>query len=346
MQICRIEGKMKKFFITLFTLITISALEADPEKIWQVYFTTPDSGIRGIVNPDEGLINALKGARESVYGSFYDISSVMIADEFIAAHKRGVEVAIVTEKDNYSGKALTAMIAAGIPVVKDNSPGLMHNKFAVIDKKLLFTGSFNLTDNCRVKNNNNAVLIKSAELSKIYLNQFREMFHDKIFGNRKEYGAFSFFRRKNSVKTGDLSLQVFFSPEDDVEKIICNNISDAEHSIRFMAFSFTSPAVSELMIEKFHKGIEVSGVFERKGAYTKHSEFIKMKLEGLPVKVDRNRFQMHHKVIIIDDYRVITGSYNFSKNAALRNDENILIIDNREIAKQYIDEYNRIYLKR
>ncbi len=330
----------------MFTLITISAIAADHVKTWQVYFTTPDTKIRGIVKPDEGLINALKGAQESVYGAFYDISSITIADEFIAAHNRGIKIAIVTEKDNYSGKALTAMIEAGIPVVKDNSPGLMHNKFAVIDKEFVFTGSFNLTDNCRVKNNNNAVLIKSAELAHIYLDEFREMFYDKIFANRKEYGAFSFFRGKNSVKTGDLMLKAFFSPEDDVEKIICSNISKAEHSIRFMAFSFTSPAVSELMIEKFHKGIEVSGVFERKGAYTKHSEFIKMKLEGLPVKVDRNRFQMHHKVIIIDDYRVITGSYNFSRNAALRNDENILIIDNREIAKQYIDEYNRLYLKR
>jgi phosphatidylserine/phosphatidylglycerophosphate/cardiolipin synthase-like enzyme len=337
---------MKKIFIILLSIIAISALKADQNKTWQVYFTTPGSGIRGIVKPDEGLINALKGAQESVYGAFYDISSITIADEFIAAHKRGVKVALVTEKDNYSGQALTSMIEAGIPVVKDNSPGLMHNKFAVIDKKFIFTGSFNLTDNCRVKNNNNAILIKSAELSKIYLDEFREMFDNKIFGNRKEYGAFSFFRKKNSIQTGNLLLKVFFSPEDDVEKIICNNIADAEHSIRFMAFSFTSPAISELMIEKFHKGIKVSGIFEKKGAYTKHSEFIKMKLEGLPVQVDRNRFQMHHKVIIIDDYRVITGSYNFSKNAALRNDENILIIDNREIAKQYIDEYNRLYLKR
>lgn len=336
---------MKKIFI-LILILSFYPLQVHPDKIWQVYFTTPGTKIRGIVNPEEGLINAVRAAKGSVYGAFYDISSASISDEFIAAHKRGVKVALVTEKDNYSGKALTAMIEAGIPVVKDNTPGLMHNKFAVIDKKLVFTGSFNLTDNCRVKNNNNAVLIKSAELADIYMDEFREMFYDKIFGNRKEYGAFSFFRGKNSVKAGDLTLQVFFSPDNDVEKIICSNISGAEHSIRFMAFSFTSPAVSELIIEKFHNGLHVSGIFERKGAYTKHSEFIKMKLEGLPVQVDKNRFQMHHKVIIIDDYRVITGSYNFSRNAALRNDENILIIDNREIAKQYIDEYNRLYQKR
>lgn len=337
---------MKKILSFLFIIIIITAIDADTAKVRQVFFTTPGPAVKGIINPEQGFINALRGARESVYGAFYDISSVKIADEFIAAHKRGIKIAVVTEKDNYSGQALTSMIDAGIPVVKDNSPGLMHNKFAVIDRELLFTGSFNLTDSCSRRNNNNAILIRSDKLADIYLNEFNEMFHDRIFGNRRDYGAFSFFRRENIVTSGDLSLKVFFSPEDDVEQIICRNISEAEQTIRFMAFSFTSPAINELMIEKFNKGIEVKGIFERKGAYTKYSQFIKMKLEGLPVQVDRNRFQMHHKVIIIDDYRVITGSYNFSKNAALRNDENILIIDNKEIAKQYIDEFNRLYVKR
>ena len=100
------------------------------------------------------------------------------------------------------------------------------------------------------------------------------------------------------------------------------------------------------MIKKFKAGIDVKGIFEKRGAFTKHSEFIKMKLEGLPVQVDRNRYNMHHKVIIIDNSCVITGSYNFSKNASLRNDENILIIHNHDIAGLFIDEFNRLSRKR
>ncbi len=40
---------------------------------------------------------------------------------------------------------------------------------------------------------------------------------------------------------------------------------------------------------------------------------------------------MHHKVIIIDDRTVITGSFNFSRNANRKNDENTLIIENPEL---------------
>jgi phosphatidylserine/phosphatidylglycerophosphate/cardiolipin synthase-like enzyme len=49
------------------------------------------------------------------------------------------------------------------------------------------------------------------------------------------------------------------------------------------------------------------------------------------------------KVIIIDGEIVITGSYNFSNNAEYNNDENTLIIHNRDIATQFLDNFQRIY---
>ena len=58
---------------------------------------------------------------------------------------------------------------------------------------------------------------------------------------------------------------------------------------------------------------------------------------------DKNRGAMHHKVIVIDEETVITGSYNFSKNAEERNSENLLIIKgNPDIAQAYLSEFDRI----
>ena len=52
---------------------------------------------------------------------------------------------------------------------------------------------------------------------------------------------------------------------------------------------------------------------------------------------------MHHKVIIIDRSIVITGSYNFSASAEERNDENVVIIYNADIAAQYMEEFQKVY---
>ena len=57
---------------------------------------------------------------------------------------------------------------------------------------------------------------------------------------------------------------------------------------------------------------------------------------------DANRYNMHHKVIVIDGAVVVTGSYNFSKNANTVNDENCIIIHDSGIAKEFIKEYERL----
>jgi len=266
-----------------------------------------------------------------------------IADELIAAYIRGVDVKLVTENDTCAGETITKIIESGIPVVADTGNGLMHNKFAVIDGTSVFTGSYNTTENCTWKNNNNALLIRSEELAEIYFSEFTEMFESRIFGNKKEEGAFAELQKKYYVKLDDMNINVYFAPEDNVEKIIYGRIKKAEKSIKFMQFSFTSDQIGELIIEKFKEGIAVEGVFEKKGSGTEYSEYTKMKIEDIPVRLDRNTGVMHHKVIIIDDYRVITGSFNISKNANNKNDENIIIIDSRELASKYIEEFNRIY---
>jgi phosphatidylserine/phosphatidylglycerophosphate/cardiolipin synthase-like enzyme len=62
----------------------------------------------------------------------------------------------------------------------------------------------------------------------------------------------------------------------------------------------------------------------------------------VPVKVDGNKYTMHHKVIIIDSSIVVTGSFNFTKSADTSNDDNVLVIYDPSVAQQYLDEFNRV----
>ena len=52
---------------------------------------------------------------------------------------------------------------------------------------------------------------------------------------------------------------------------------------------------------------------------------------------------MHNKVVLVDGRYVITGSLNFSTNAETSNDENVIIIDNPEIAARYMAEFDRVW---
>jgi phosphatidylserine/phosphatidylglycerophosphate/cardiolipin synthase-like enzyme len=73
------------------------------------------------------------------------------------------------------------------------------------------------------------------------------------------------------------------------------------------------------------------------------TEFDPFRQAGLDVLRDGNGGQMHHKVMIIDGSIVVLGSYNFTKSAETRNDENLIVIYNREIAAQFMAEFQRVY---
>ena len=335
------------FFSILFLfLFNNSYLDARNPSWWRVYFSAPEECEAQKNDPEEGLINTIDSAKKNFYGAFYNISSLDVVAAIIRAHKKGIDVRIVTERDYIEGEGISRLIMAGVPVVSDTGRGFMHNKFAVIDDGIIWTGSYNLTKNGTCNNNNNAIKIYSFDLANIYKAEFNEMFENKIFSNRKEYSPFQKFLKRYHVKVEKTNINVYFSPEDNIERILVNRLRKAKSSIHFMAFSFTSDKIGETMIKKFKEGVFVYGLFEKRGARSRYSEYMKMKLEGIPVKLDRNPFAMHHKVIIIDKERVITGSYNFSKRANKNNDENILIIDNKEIAYYYLEEFRKLYFKK
>ena len=74
---------------------------------------------------------------------------------------------------------------------------------------------------------------------------------------------------------------------------------------------------------------------------TEYDAFIQA---GLNVRLDGNQDGlMHHKVIIIDQKIVITGSYNFTASAEEKNDENMVIIFSPEAAAKFYEEYQRVY---
>lgn len=88
--------------------------------------------------------------------------------------------------------------------------------------------------------------------------------------------------------------------------------------------------------------MKVRCLFDAGQAANKASRDGYLKLVGAEVHLSPNRSgKMHHKVIIIDNRTVITGSYNYSANAEYRNDENILIVRSPAIAELYTKEMNR-----
>jgi phosphatidylserine/phosphatidylglycerophosphate/cardiolipin synthase-like enzyme len=323
------------------TTLTPSVTSTTGTGWYAVYFTNPGapnaSSYRG--GPDEALASAIDQARVSVDAAIYDLNLWSIRDALVAAHRRGIMVRLVTESDNLDEMEVQELIEVGIQVQGDRHEGLMHHKFVVIDRSELWTGSLNFTTGGSYLNNNNLICIRSTRLAEDYTQEFEQMFIDDHFGREKSTQT-----PYPSLTVNDSLIEVYFSPEDGTLEHILNAVNQAQESIYFMAYSFTSDELSSALIERANSGVTVQGVFD-KDQYRSNSgtEFDNLLNSGINVDLDGNPRLMHHKVIIIDQQVVITGSYNFSNNAEYNNDENTLIIHNQDIVAQYLAEFQAVY---
>lgn len=218
---------------------------------------------------------------------------------------------------------------------------LMHNKFIIFDNRTVFTGSMNFsTTGLSGFNANNVVIVTSPEIANLYTNEFEQMYS----------GKFHTLKISNSgdrvVLVNDTKISVYFSPQD---KVIHNQIlpliNNAEKYIYIPAFVITHYELSNALIAAKNRNINVKIITDATSSGMTHNKISELRKAGIPLKTESFAGKMHTKSIIIDDKVVITGSMNFSNSGENKNDENCLIIEDKEIAKFYRGYFEYIWAK-
>jgi phosphatidylserine/phosphatidylglycerophosphate/cardiolipin synthase-like enzyme len=311
----------------------------------QAFFTTPkypDNPADHHDGVDVQLTKFINTAKTSLDMAIYQFDLADATQALLNARQRGVTVRVATDidilDDAKENPSFLKLKKAGIPVVGGNSDGIMHNKFIVVDGQAVWMGTWNFTDNDTYRYNNVGLWIQSPELAKNYTAEFEKLFVDHNFGNRKQTRPV-----QHELTIDGLRVENYFTPADDATAAIVTRLKQAAKSIHFMAFSFTTDALGQAMLDRAKAGVEVRGVFENTGSDTSFSEFGRLKKAKLDVLQDGNPYLMHHKVIIIDGQTVVVGSFNFSDNAQNQNDENLIIVDSPALAQLFEAEFLRVY---
>jgi phosphatidylserine/phosphatidylglycerophosphate/cardiolipin synthase-like enzyme len=309
---------------------------------WQVYFTAPT----GNSNPatyvggiDGQLAAAINGVQRTLDIAAFEWNLQSLTDAVLAAHRRGVQVRMVVDDEHTirdSQSTINQLIDAGVSVVGDERSALMHNKFMILDSTVVWTGSWNYSINDTYRNNNNAVALRSQKVIQDYQTEFNEMFVDHEFGPTSSENTPNISFTQNGIP-----IQVYYASEDPVLTALLATVGRANKSIRFMNFSFTDFDVAKAIIDRAQAGVTAQGIFETTGSQTEASELRTLFCAGISARQDGNKYILHHKVFIIDDTTVVTGSFNISSNATKSNDENLIIISDPDLAAQYIAEFDR-----
>ncbi|QOD38811.1 phospholipase D family protein [Candidatus Wolbachia massiliensis] len=119
-----------------------------------------------------------------------------------------------------------------------------------------------------------------------------------------------------------------------------SEINQSEESILVQEYAFTLATVAKALINAKERGVDVKVILDKSQLHSKYSVINELFASGIPVWIDDKPKIAHNKIIIIDNQKVITGSFNLSKTAEKGNAENLLIVKGYpELVQQYVKNW-------
>jgi phosphatidylserine/phosphatidylglycerophosphate/cardiolipin synthase-like enzyme len=343
---------------------------------FSVYFLSHRANINGEI--PARLSSFIDGARDSLDCAIYDLKNQVVLHALKRAAARGISLRIgydasreVTggrQVDPKAGGTAASLQRAGLdkcaqPIHATGSH-LMHDNFLVRDGEKVWTGSGKFTNGGLQLQDNNFLVVESADLALIYTRVFGDMLapQHKSAHTGDTSGIASPVSGK-TLKVGSVSITPYFATGrgevENVETAVVAAMKGVKR-IRLAAMLVSEPNILEALLPFKTIGNDIEGVLdpnEMKQVMSPSNSHSKLnpalfwfaegdkRFVAAPSHAyhsgDSNDF-MHNKLMILDDHRVITGSYNFSENAE-SNDENLLVVESRQVAAAYTRYFDALF---
>ncbi|MBU4349932.1 DUF1669 domain-containing protein [bacterium] len=209
------KRQIKLTTILLLTIILISQFFLISLAKTEVYFSLYD-------NPQKEIIKNINQAEAFINIAMYIFTDREIALPLVKANERGVKVRLYLDKDQveYQYSQSRFLVQKGIKTRVSSNNYIMHNKFAIIDNRILLTGSYNWTFSANNRNDENLMIIDDPEIIELFQNQFVNLWTNKYSRQRTQQ-----LYQKANVNFPFLSVT---SPKTKVQTININTASQDE----------------------------------------------------------------------------------------------------------------------
>jgi len=134
-------------------------------------------------------------------------------------------------------------------------------------------------------------------------------------------------------------VEVFFSPNGGATEAVVKALDLATNTILVQAYSFTSAPIARALVAARRRQVTVQVILDASQRTEKYSEADFLQHHDIRTLIDAHHAIAHNKIIVIDGYLVVTGSFNFTKAAEEKNAENLLLINDPVLAHKYADNW-------
>ena len=288
---------------------------------------------------------------------------------------------VITKQEAAQYDSLVILRDAGITIIDDTADGskgsgLMHHKFMVIDGQTIITGSANYTlsgvhgdlDSPQTRGNaNHLLVINNAQVAQHFTTEFNHLWGENA---QPRFGLAKPYRQPVSVNWENTQLTLQFAPTSSKQDwtettngLVGQILDKATNSVDLALFVFSEQELVDILEDKQQERVKIRGLVDKDFIFRSYSEALDLlgveMLSKCKAEPENNPWQqplstigqanlatgdkLHHKLALIDDDTVITGSQNWSAAANYTNDEALLIIENATVAKHFQQEFERLY---
>jgi len=157
------------FIIILSITVSISTFAKT-----DIYFSLYD-------NPRKEIIKNINQAEAFINIAMYIFTDRDIALPLVKAQERGVKVRLYLDQEQtvYLYSQSRFLVQKGIKTRISTNNYIMHNKFAIIDNRILLTGSYNWTFSANHRNDENLMVINDPDIIARFQDYFEKLWFDK-----------------------------------------------------------------------------------------------------------------------------------------------------------------------
>lgn len=295
----------------------------------------------------KALKKEIDNSKISIDFAIYGINNQPeLVNALIDAKNRGVKVRWVYDinKSSQNYYEDNEKLAQIIPTYRTdeeyentNSSAIMHNKFFIFDNQKVWTGSANITTtDLSGFNANYSILINSKELAEIFTKEFEQMYNGNFHKYKQQFTPIE-------IKIGNSTVEVLFSPKNDIVNTrIIPLIRNAKEYIYLPVFFISHKGIANALVEARQRGVDIKVIHDATNSHANNTTHKMLRNGGVKVKTENYAGKMHMKSMVIDDNISVIGSMNFTNSGNNKNDENVLVIKDTNIAK--FIKNNFIYL--
>jgi phosphatidylserine/phosphatidylglycerophosphate/cardiolipin synthase-like enzyme len=147
--------------------------------------------------------------------------------------------------------------------------------------------------------------------------------------------------------------KAFFSPDDAIKPLLIGLIEAERKRILVAIYTFTEKDIAQALVDAHDRGVSIEVVADRSYGSDRYSKIPLLANSHIPVWIyqsdvdERKSSLLHHKFCIFEDtvdHKALlwTGSYNFTQRATLRNQENVVVLDNVNMIEQFKQQFEKL----